>query len=60
MEMILIALGAGAVEFHLNDVRVDAVDGGAESFYRARDECGKNPQVTSTRIPDRPVNYFRA
>ncbi len=32
VEVVLIALDAGAVDFHLNDVGVDAVDGGAESF----------------------------
>ena len=32
VEMILIALDAGAVDFHLNDVGVDPVDGGAESL----------------------------
>jgi hypothetical protein len=32
VEVILIALDAGAVDFHLNDVGIDAVDGGAESF----------------------------
>ena len=32
VEVVLIALDAGAVDFDLNDVGVDAVDGGAESF----------------------------
>jgi len=32
VEVVLIALDAGAVDFHLNDVGIDAVDGGAESF----------------------------
>ena len=32
VEMVLIALDAGAVDLHLNNVRVDAVDRGAESF----------------------------
>ncbi len=32
VEVVLIALDAGAVDFHLNNVGVDAVDGGAESL----------------------------
>ena len=32
VEMILIGLDAGAVDLDLDDVGVDAVDGGAESF----------------------------
>src|ERR1022692_3888373 len=32
VKMVLIALDAGAIDFHLNNVGIDAVDGGAESF----------------------------
>jgi hypothetical protein len=35
VEVALIALDAGAVDFHLNDVGVDPVDGGAEGSCRA-------------------------
>jgi len=34
VEVILVALDAGAVDFHLNNVGVDAVDGGAESLIK--------------------------
>jgi hypothetical protein len=32
VKVVLIALDPGAVDFHLNDVGIDAVDRGAESF----------------------------
>ncbi len=41
VEVVLIALDAGAVDFDLNDVGVDAVDGGAESFI----EHGRKPRL---------------
>jgi len=32
VKVVLVALDAGAVDFDLNNVGIDAVDGGAESF----------------------------
>ena len=46
VEVVLIALDAGAVDFDLNDVGVDAVDGGAESFVKHGE---KNPASRKER-----------
>jgi len=36
VEVILVGLDAGAIDFHLNDIGVDAIDRGAESLVKHR------------------------
>jgi hypothetical protein len=45
VEVVLIALDAGAVDFHLNNVGIDAVDGGAESFVEHLVTVSNSPTV---------------
>ena len=61
VEVILVALDAGAVDFDLNNVGVDVVDRGAESFVEHGAGSVKSPRFSQrtretghpdTRVPD--------
>ncbi len=68
MEVVLIALDAGAVDFHLNNVGIDAVDGGAESFVEHVANADNSPLLAKnarmghpgTRSPEVPDTYLRS
>src|SRR5579863_4912297 len=70
VEMVLVGLDAGAVDLDLNDVGVDAVDGGAESLIehrwapsphfsrRERARNGGTRLCSGTRSPELPDTYL--